>query len=343
MPNSASNSAPLPASTTADGPAPITASIPSVAEAVAPPTVDVTPGRNAEMPLGVVFVLASCVSLQFGAALAVTVFPVLGSFGTTSARFVFAALFVLVIFRPKFWKWNVKQWLAVVVFGLVLASMNSFFYAGLERIPLGIAVSIEFLGPLALAAILSRRLKDMVWIVLALAGIALFFFDDFIGESRLDLLGVVFVLIAGLFWALYIQCSAWVGRLVPGTGGLAGSILVGSLALLPFGVQIADELAAAPKLILLCLGIGLLSSAIPYTLEFMALRRVPKPVFGVLLSLEPAIAALAGWILLGQGLSTLATGAILLVVTASAGSTLAARTPKADREVIETSEAPVPA
>lgn len=278
--------------------------------------------NHPEMPLGIALVVGSCISLQFGAALAVMVFPLLGSMGTTAGRYIFATLFVLAIFRPRFWTWTARQWVAIACFGLVLAAMNSFFYAGIERIPVGIAVCIEFVGPLGLAAVLSRRVRDFLWILVAVAGIGLFFLDDFIGESQLDLLGVGFVLVAGLFWAFYILCSAWVGRLVSGTGGLAGSLLVGSVALLPFGVGVADEMVAHPYVVLLLMGIGLLSSAIPYTLEFLALRRVPKPVFGILMSLEPVIAAVAAWMVLGQELTLLAIGAIVLVVIASAGSTL---------------------
>lgn len=276
------------------------------------------------MATGVALVIGSCLSLQFGAALATQLFPVFGSWGTTVIRLGAAALLLHAMFRPKVWTWTRTQWGAVTLFGLTLAGMNGFFYAGIERIPLGVAVSIEFLGPLALAAILSRRWKDGIWISLALIGIGLFFLDDVTGTSTLDPLGVLFVLIAGLFWALYILAGARASALIPGTGGLAVAVAVGTLVVLPFGAPGFVGVEWNVQLVLLCLGAALLASVIPYTLEFAALRRLPRPVFGLLLSLEPVIATIAGWMLLGQTVSALAIVAVVLVVSASAGSTATA-------------------
>lgn len=273
-------------------------------------------------------VIGSCLSLQFGAALATQLFPVFGSWGTTVIRLGAASLLLLALFRPKVWQWTRQQWLAVTLFGLTLAGMNGFFYAAIERIPLGIAVSIEFLGPLALAAALSRRWRDALWIGLALAGVGLFFVDDLLGTSRLDPLGVAFVLIAGLFWALYILAGHRVSGTVPGTGGLAVAVTVGTLVVLPFGASGFVGVEWDGRLLLLCLGAALLASVIPYSMEFAALRRLPRPVFGLLLSLEPVIATVAGWMLLGQGVSALAIGAVVLVVCASAGSTATADDPQ---------------
>ncbi|EFG47907.1 putative membrane protein [Brevibacterium mcbrellneri ATCC 49030] len=278
-----------------------------------------------EVGTGVMLMIGSCLSLQFGAALAVSVFPVMGPLGTTSFRFAFAALVVVALFRPKFWTWDGKQWLSVVCFGAVLSCMNAFFYLAIDRLPMGIAVSLEFLGPLLLAGILSRKLRDFGWIALALGGISLFFFDDFSGDTRLDPLGVGFVLVAAFCWALYILCGSWVAQRVPGTGGIAGALVIGTVCLMPFGVQSAHFIVDDPMLLLFCLGSGLLSLAVPYSLQFMAMCRIPKSVFGVLLSLEPVFAALVGWLILGQSLSVVAVLAIVLVVTASAGSTLGAR------------------
>ena len=273
-------------------------------------------------------VIGSCLSLQFGAALATQLFPVFGSWGTTVIRLGAASILLLAVFRPKVRQWARQQWLVVTLFGLTLAGMNGFFYAAIERIPLGIAVSIEFLGPLALAAALSRRWRDALWIGLALAGVGLFFVDDLLGTSRLDPLGVAFVLIAGLFWALYILAGHRVSATVPGTGGLAVAVTVGTLAVLPFGASGFVGVEWDGRLLLLCLGAALLASVIPYSMEFAALRRLPRPVFGLLLSLEPVIATVAGWMLLGQGVSALAIGAVVLVVCASAGSTATAADPQ---------------
>ncbi|GAA4192987.1 DMT family transporter [Microbacterium oryzae] len=269
-------------------------------------------------------VLGSCVSLQFGATLAVQLFPALGSWGVSALRLTIAALVLLVAVRPRVRGWNRGQWLAVIAFGLSLTGMNGFFYAALERIPLGTAVAIEFLGPLVLAAVLTRRLLDFAWVALALVGMALLGVDSALGVA-LDGVGVVLTLIAAAFWALYIRASARVGQLVPGMGGLAVALVVASVALLPFGVPAAAAAFAEPHLLALAAGTALLASVVPYTLELLALRRLPQRVFGVLLSLEPVVAAAAGWLLLSQEMSALRIAAVALVVAASIGTALAAR------------------
>lgn len=276
------------------------------------------------MSSSVALVLGSCISLQFGAALAVQLFPALGSWGVSALRLTIAALVLLVAVRPRVRGWNRSQWLAVIAFGLSLAGMNGSFYAALERIPLGTAVAIEFLGPLVLAAVLTRRLVDFAWVALALVGMALLGVDSALGAA-LDGLGVVFTLIAATFWALYIRASARVGQLVPGMGGLAVALVVASVALLPFGVPAAAASFAQPHLLALAAGTALLASVVPYTLELLALRRLPQRVFGVLLSLEPVVAAAAGWLLLSQEMSALRIAAVALVVAASIGTALAAR------------------
>ncbi|MDN3310936.1 EamA family transporter [Microbacterium oryzae] len=276
------------------------------------------------MSSSVALVLGSCVSLQFGAALAVQLFPALGSWGVTALRLTIAALLLLVVVRPRVRSWNRSQWLVVIAFGLSLTGMNGFFYAGLERIPLGTAVAIEFLGPLVLAAVLTRRLLDFAWVALALVGMALLGVDSALGVA-LDRLGVVFTLIAAVFWALYIRASARVGQLVPGMGGLAVALVVASVVLLPFGVPAAEASFAQPHLLALAAGTALLASVVPYTLELLALRRLPQRVFGVLLSLEPVVASAAGWLMLSQEMSALRIVAVALVVVASIGTALAAR------------------
>lgn len=269
-------------------------------------------------------VLGSCISLQFGATLAVQLFPALGSWGVSALRLTIAALVLLVAVRPRVRGWDRSQWLAVIAFGLALTGMNGFFYAAFERIPLGTAVAIEFLGPLVLAAVLTRRLLDFAWVALALVGMALLGIDSALGIA-LDGLGVVLTLVAAAFWALYIRASARVGQLVPGMGGLAVALVVASVALLPFGVPAAAAAVADPRLLALAAGTALLASVVPYTLELLALRRLPQRVFGVLLSLEPVVAAAAGWLMLGQEMSALRIAAVALVVAASIGTALAAR------------------
>jgi inner membrane transporter RhtA len=274
---------------------------------------------------GTFLVLGSCASLQFGAALATTLFPEIGTWATTSFRLALAAVVLLLIVRPRFRHWTRAQWLPVIGFGVTLAAMNGFFYAGIDRIPLGVAVAIEFLGPLGLSAVMSRRPRDLAWIGLALVGMGLFFVNDLTGAGRLDPLGVVFVLIAAACWAAYILASHRVGQTVPGNSGLAMAVTIGAVLVLPFGVSAAPHVVAEPWLLAVGLGAAVMASVIPYSFEFAALRRLPRPVFGVLLSIEPVFATIAGALMLGQGVSLLTGLAIALVVGASAGSTLTAQ------------------
>lgn len=273
----------------------------------------------------VLMVLGSCTSLQVGAACAARLFPVIGSSAATFLRLAVAAVVVLLAARPRLHRWTAGQWRAVALFGLSLAGMNGFFYAALARIPLGTAVTIEFLGPLTLAAVLSRRLRDLAWVALAAGGVVLLGAADGAGGGRLDPVGIGFALVAGVFWALYILASTRVGAAVPGQGGLAGGLLIGSLVLAPLGAPGAVVATGRPELLLLAAATGVLASVIPYSLELAALRRLPARVFGVLLSLEPAVAAAAGWLLLGQGMGVRGAVAVVVVVLASAGSTLTAR------------------
>lgn len=275
--------------------------------------------------VGVALVIGSCLSLPFGAAVAAQLFPVLGPWGVTSLRVAIAALLLVVIVRPRPRRWTREQWVAALLFGLSLAAMNGFFYAAIDRIPLGPAVAIEFLGPLVLAAILTRRLSDAVWVGVAVLGMALLFVDGIVGSEPLDPLGVVFILIAAGFWAMYIRTSARVGAVIPGSGGLAMGLIVAAVLLLPVGIPTATVVAADPQLLLLAGITAVLSSVIPYSFELAALRRLPQRVFGVLLSLEPAFATLAGWLVLGQNATPLRMLAIALVVAASVGTTLGIR------------------
>ncbi|MET8152203.1 EamA family transporter [Actinoplanes sp. NPDC049668] len=275
----------------------------------------------------VLMVLGSCASLQIGAALAAHLFPATGSAGATLLRLAMAAAVLLVLARPAVRTWRRDQWREVLLLGAALAGMNGFFYAAIARIPLGIAVTIEFLGPLTLAAVLSRRGRDLIWVALAAAGISTLGWTG-PNATGLDPLGVTYVLIAAVFWALYILASTRAGAAVPGQGGLAVAMTAGAVLLVPGGLAGAAAALTSPHLLLLALGTCLLASVIPYTLELSALRRLPQRVFGVLLSLEPAVAALAGWLLLSQAMSLKAVAGVAVVVLASIGSTVSsARSP----------------
>jgi inner membrane transporter RhtA len=284
--------------------------------------------------LAVLMVLGSCTSLQVGAACAAQLFPRIGSNGATLLRLAVAAVVLLVATRPAVHRWNRRQWTAVAVFGLSLAAMNGSFYASIARIPLGTAVTIEFLGPLVLAAVLSRRLRDLTWVALAALGVALLGLAGSSGNAHLDGVGVLFALIAAVFWAVYILASTRVGAAVPGQAGLAGALVVAAVVLLPLGAPGALTAVRDPWLLLLAAGTGVLASVIPYSLELSALRQLPPPVFGVLLSLEPAIAATAGWLLLSQRLGGVEVGAVGVVVLASVGSTLTARRPQREPDPV---------
>ncbi|WP_223622291.1 DMT family transporter [Microbacterium sp. EST19A] len=275
--------------------------------------------------VGVALVVGSCLSLPFGAAVAAQLFPVLGPWGVTSLRVAIAALLLVVIVRPRPGRWTRKQWLAATLFGVSLAAMNGFFYAAIDRIPLGPAVAIEFLGPLVLAAILTRKLADAAWVGVALLGMALLGIDGLIGAEPLDPLGVLFILIAAGFWIMYIRMSARVGALIPGSSGLAMGLVVAAVLLLPVGVPTVSVVAGDMQLLLLAAITAVLSSVIPYSFELAALRRLPQRVFGVLLSLEPAFATLAGWLILGQDATVLRMLAVVLVIAASVGTTLGVR------------------
>lgn len=274
---------------------------------------------------GVALVVGSCLSLPFGAAVAAQLFPALGPWGVTSLRLAIAALLLLVLVRPRPRGWTRQQWLATILFGVSLAVMNGFFYAAIDRIPLGPAVAIEFLGPLVLAAVLTRRLADAAWVAVALAAMGLLFVDGILGADPLDPLGLAFILIAAAFWALYIRMSARVGALIPGNSGLAVGLVVAAVLLIPVGIPAGITVSTDMSLLALAAVTAVLSSVIPYTFELAALRRLPQRVFGVLLSLEPAFATLAGWLVLAQAATPLRMLAIALVVVASVGITAGAR------------------
>jgi inner membrane transporter RhtA len=266
-------------------------------------------------------VLLGIASVQFGAALAKGLFDELGVGGTVFLRVLFAALVLMAIWRPSLRGRARHDLLLVAVFGLVLAGMNLAFYSSLDRIPLGAAVTFEFVGPLGVAVAGSRRPLDLVWVALAAAGILLL--SD-LGAGGLDALGIALALLAGALWAAYILLSARIGQRYDGADGLALAMVVGAAALVPVGVAEGGDELLVPWILAAGLAVAVLSSAIPYALEMEALRRMPTGVFGVLMSLEPGMAALAGYLLLGEGLVAREIVAIMLVVAASAGASRSA-------------------
>lgn len=262
-------------------------------------------------------VLVGIGSVQFGSALATTIFDEIGPGGAVLLRTMFAAAVLVAIWRPDRRRIEGPVARSIVLFGLVLAGMNLCFFEALERLPLGIAVTFEFTGPLAVALLASRSRLDLLWAGLAAAGILLFAPD--VGDG-LDATGVAFALAAGGFWGLYILLSARVGRGPAGLGGLSAAMVVAAVVLIPAGAVDGGSEMLGPAVLATGFGIAVLSSAIPYTLELQALRRLPAGTFGVLLSLEPAVAALIGAIALDQALAGRELLAIALVVVASAGA-----------------------
>ena len=240
-------------------------------------------------------------------------------------RVALGAFILLAIGRAGRPRLTATQWRSVLVFGLVIAAMNLCFYEAIARIPLGVAVTIEFLGPLGVAIAGSRKPLDFAWAGLAAAGVAILSLK---GGGSVSPVGLAFALAAAVGWASYILLSQRVGRIVPGPNGLAYALTIAGIALLPFGVASAGMRLLQPHSLLAGALVAVLSTAIPFSLEFAALRRLSSQVFGVLMSLEPAMGAAAGFVFLGQRLSPLDLVAIVLVTVASAGATLtAARRP----------------
>jgi inner membrane transporter RhtA len=268
-------------------------------------------------------VVAAIASVQLGSALAVHLFKTVGPGGAVFLRLATASIVLLAVSRPRLHGRTLRQLPLAALFGLVLAAMNLSFYASINRIPLGIAVSLEFVGPLAVAVAGSRRKIDLVWVALAVAGILALTHAD--GGRHVEALGVLFALLAGCCWGAYILISARVGRAFERGTGLSVAMCIGSLVTLPVGVVAAGSHLVEPRALALGAAVGMLSSAIPYSFELEALRRIAAPVFGVLMSLEPAMAAFAGLVVLGQGLSVRQLVGIALVISASAGASRRAR------------------
>ena len=269
-----------------------------------------------------VLVLGAVASVQTGAAIAKGLFDDAGPAGTVLLRVGFAALVLWLVWRPRPGAHARRDILLAATFGVTLAGMNLAFYEALDRIPLGVAVTLEFVGPLGVAVASTRRALDALWVGLAAAGILLL--AD-LGGGSVDATGIVLALVAGAFWAAYILVNERVGRAFPGGDGLALAMVVAALLLLPGGVAAAGDALLDPRVLAIGAAVAMLSSAIPYSLELEALRRIPAGAFGVLMSLEPAVAALAGLVILGEVLATREWAGIALVVAASVGAARGAR------------------
>jgi inner membrane transporter RhtA len=274
----------------------------------------------------VLLVVAGLACQEIGASFAVLLFPEVGPLGMVMLRLVFSSVLLLAIARPRLRGHDAVAWRSVVWFGVVLAVMNGLFYLALERLALGVTVTIEVLGPLVLSIVASRRRSAWVWAVVAFVGVVALGGG---GWDRLDPIGVLFALGAAASWAFYILASARVGREFPKLDGLALAMTVGALLALPFGIMDAGGALLRIDLVALGAAVAVLSSTIPYALELFALRRLPAAAFAILMSLAPATAALAGFVLLGQHLTWLELVGIALVIFASIGavraSTRAAR------------------
>lgn len=265
----------------------------------------------------VVLVLAAVVSVQFGGALAATLLPIVGVVGSVTLRLGLATVVLGLLVRPRLRGRSRRDWLVVSAFAAALTMMNLTFYASLVRLPIGVAVTIEFLGPLTLAAVLSRRGRDVASVGAALIGVVLISEVLSTPWAEVDLVGIALAATAGACWAAYILLSRSTGARFEGLDGIAICMAIGTLALLPFGVWGPGADLLSSEALIRGLGIALLSSAIPYSLELLALRHLTAGVFGVLLSLEPAAAALAGRLVLGQTLAPVQILGMAMVVGAS--------------------------
>ncbi len=269
-------------------------------------------------------VLGAILSIQVGAAVATGLFPDIGASGVVFMRAIVSAVLLAAIWRPGMDTVRENPRL-LAVFGVTLAGMNLCFYEAIDRIPLGTAVTLEFIGPLSVALIASRRRRDWLWAALAATGIVLL--TGGVGGEDLDSLGVVLALSAGFFWGSYILLGKRMGRSFTGGKGLAVAMAVSAVLTAPFGIADGGSSLVEPHVLLVGLAVGVLSSALPFTLELEAMRRLPSSVFGVMMSLEPAVAAAVGLVILGQDVVPVEVVAILLVVAASAGALRSARVP----------------
>lgn len=278
-------------------------------------------------------IVAMC-SIQSGASVAQSLFPVIGATGTTSIRLILAALLLLLVMRPWRRPLSRRAWKSTLIYGVSLGVMNLLFYQALRTVPLGIAVALEFTGPLAVAMLSSRRWLDLLWVALAVLGLICLLLLGDSGSGPIDPYGAACALGAGVCWALYILFGQKAGA-INGAQSATLGITIAAVVIAPVGLLDAGTAIFAPEVLPYALAVAILSTALPYTLEMIAMPRLPTQTFGTLMSLEPAVGALSGLLFLGQLLGTLQWLAIGLVIAASIGTTLTIRRR-------DTFEAPVP-
>lgn len=267
-------------------------------------------------------VLFAIISVQSGAAIAKTLFPAIGAAGTASLRIGISAIILLAVYRPNLFKITPNQWKIVISYGLSLGAMNLIFYLAIERIPIGLAVTLEFIGPLVVAVIGSKRLIDYLWVLLAAIGIVLIAPWS---NNGIDLLGVLFALLAGALWAAYIVLGTKVSKIMKGGDAVATGMLFASILIVPFGILENGLTNLTPTFLYLGIALALLSSAIPFTLEMKALAQLPARTFSILMSLEPAAASIFAFIFLQEYLTFNEILAVVFVVIASVGSTITSK------------------
>jgi inner membrane transporter RhtA len=277
--------------------------------------------RNINIP-PIPAVLLAIISVQSGAAIAKTLFPSIGAAGTASLRIGISALILMAVYRPKLTKLTKEQWKFVIPYGLCLGAMNLVFYFAIERIPIGLAVTLEFIGPLMVAVLGSKRAVDFLWVLLAAAGIVLIAPWT---TNGVDILGAALATLAGAFWAAYIVLGGKISQKMDGNEAVATGMLLAACLVVPFGIFGGGLEGLTPKFLGMGIALALLSSAIPFTLEMKALGRLPARTFSILMSLEPAAAAICAFIFLQEYLSFNEILAVVFVVAASAGSTITSR------------------
>lgn len=269
-----------------------------------------------------VLVLLAIVAIQLGAAIAINLFPLLGPQGTVALRIIFSAILLCLVTRRgvrDFIQIFAGNWMILCAFGLCIAVMNLCFYLAIARIPLGAAVAFEFIGPLGVAALTARHIGHFAWVALAALGIVLL---SPLGGTEFDNLGVLFALMAGAGWATFIVLANRIAKRTSGNDGLAIGMVVAAIVMLPWAVPVAGDLVVNPAILLAAFGVALLSTTIPFMLEFEALKRIATPTYGVLVSAEPAVAAVTGALLLGERLGVQGAIAVACVVIAAIGITV---------------------
>ena len=280
---------------------------------------------NKRLLSAIVSVLLAMIAIQSGASFAKQLFPIVGPEGTSALRVFFAAAILSIIFKPWKARLSPKGWRNVIFYGICLGAMNIIFYFAIARIPLGIGVALEFTGPLAVAFFSARKKRDFAWVLLAVVGVCLLLPDIGSSPESLDPVGVMLALTAGAFWAGYIVFGNKTGN--EGSGGVTVTLgmLVAALAIVPIGVISQGYVLLTPFALLMGIAVGVFSSAIPYTLEMNAMRNMPKQTFSIMMSVEPAIAAVAAFIIIDETLTVSQWFAVALVVIATAGSSITQR------------------